>query len=71
MEITVADPRKPEILELLRQHWSFAAQHTPPEDVHALDPAGLLEPAVTLFSLCEDGQVRAIGALRVWQRAAT
>ena len=63
MEITVADPRTPEVLELLRQHWRFAAQHTPPEDVHALDIQGLLQPGVTLFSLHRGERVVAIGAL--------
>lgn len=64
MEFAVADPRSPEVSALLEQHRRFAHDHTPPDDVHALDVGGLLDPAVTLFSLMAQGAVLAIGALK-------
>jgi putative acetyltransferase len=64
MKITAADPRSPGVLALLEQHRRFAQHHTPPEDVHALDVDGLLDPAITLYSLTEGGTVVAIGALK-------
>ena len=62
--IAVADPREPDVHRLLEQHLRFARDVTPPEDVHALDLEGLLDPAVTLFSLREGGRLLAIGALK-------
>jgi putative acetyltransferase len=62
--ITVDDPRSPGVLALLDQHRRFAQQHTPPGDVHVLDVDGLLDPAVTLYSISENGTVLAIGALK-------
>ena len=38
--------------------------NTPPEDVHALDPDGLLDPAITVYSFRLEGQLLGIGALR-------
>ena len=58
------DPRAPDVRELLRRHLEFARATTPPEGVFALDANGLLDPAVTVFSLREDGDLIAIGALR-------
>src|SRR3954454_6956688 len=62
--IAVDDPRRADIVALLERHLAFAHEHTPPEDVHALDLTGLLDPAVTFFSARRDGQLLAIGALR-------
>jgi len=62
--IAVDDPRRPDIIALLERHLAFAHEHTPPEDVHALDLDGLLEPAVTFFSARHDGTLLAIGALK-------
>jgi putative acetyltransferase len=62
--IAVDDPRRPDIIALLERHLAFAHEHTPPEDVHALDLDGLLEPAVTFFSARHDGSLVAIGALK-------
>jgi hypothetical protein len=63
-EISVDDPRVDAVRALLEQHLAFAHATTAPEDVFALDVAGLLDPAVTLFSLREGGVVLAIGALK-------
>ena len=48
--IAIDDPRDPDIVALLERHLGFARETTPPEDVHALDLDGLLDPAVTFFS---------------------
>jgi putative acetyltransferase len=58
------DPRAPDVRELLRRHLEFARATTPPEGVFALDAAGLLDPAVTLFSVRADSGLIAVGALR-------
>jgi putative acetyltransferase len=62
--IAVDDPRRADIVALLERHLAFAHEHTPPEDVHALDLAGLLDPAVTFFSARRDGELLAIGAIK-------
>jgi len=49
---------------LLQRHLAFARATTPPEGVHALDTGGLLDPAVTFFSLRRDDELIAIGALK-------
>lgn len=58
------DPRSSDVRALLELHLRFAHEHSPPEDVHALDVDGLLDPAVTLFSVRNDGDLVAVGAIR-------
>ena len=58
------DPRRPEIQALLERHLEFARAQTPPEHSFALDEAGLLDPAVSLFSVRADGSVLGIGAIK-------
>jgi putative acetyltransferase len=63
--IATDDPRASDVLELLQRHLAFANEHSPPDDVHALDVEGLLDPTVTFFSARrEDGALLAIGALK-------
>jgi len=62
--ITVDDPRASDIRALVARHLEFAASHKPPEDIHALDVAGLLDPAVTVFSCRAGGDLLAVGALK-------
>jgi putative acetyltransferase len=64
MHISTDDPRAEDVRELLARHLSFARRHTPPEDVHALDVDGLVDPAVTFFSLRIGGDLLAVGALK-------
>jgi putative acetyltransferase len=45
-------------------HHAFAKRHSPPEDVHALDLAGLLAENVSFFSIREDGELLGVGALK-------
>ena len=58
------DPAAPDVHGLLSQHLQFAHEHSPPEDVHALDSAGLRHEDVTFFSARLDGTLLGVGALR-------
>jgi putative acetyltransferase len=58
------DPQAPDVLALLERHLAFANEHSPPEDVHALDVEGLLDPAVTFVSLRRSGELLGVGALK-------
>lgn len=62
--IAVDDPRVADVQGLLARHLAFVNEHSPPEDVHALDLSGLLDPAVTFFSARRADQLLAIGALK-------
>jgi putative acetyltransferase len=62
--IEVDDPRRDDVRALLEQHLGFAREVTPPEDVHALELDGLLDPAITFFSLRMDGELLGVGALK-------
>ena len=58
------DPRADDVRLLLHRHLAFAQSTTPPEDIHALDLDGLLDPAISFFSCRADGELLAIGALK-------
>ena len=62
--IALGDPRAADVSELLRRHLTFARSVTPPEDAHALEPEGLLDPSILFFSYRADGELLAVGALR-------
>jgi putative acetyltransferase len=62
--IAVDDPRASDIRALLDSHLTFAHEHSPPEDVHALDTDELLDPAITFFSARRQRELLAIGALK-------
>ncbi len=63
-QVTVDDPGAPDVRDVLARHLAFMHAQSPPEDVHALDVDGLLDPAVTFFSLRQDGELIALGALK-------
>ena len=63
-EISTDDPRAADVCALLERHLAFANLHSPPEDVHALDVAGLLDPAITFYSFRLNGELLAVGALK-------
>ncbi|HXQ61347.1 MAG TPA: GNAT family N-acetyltransferase [Acidimicrobiales bacterium] len=63
-EIAADDPRAEDVVELLGRHLAFARSHSPPEDVHALDVDGLLDPAVTFFTFRLHGELLGVGALK-------
>lgn len=58
------DPRADDVQMLLEAHLSFANEHSPPEDVHALDVTGLLADNVSFFSLRMHRELLAVGALK-------
>ena len=58
------DPRVDDVQVLLGDHLRFANEHSPPEDVHALDLDGLLADSVSFFSIRENGELLGIGALK-------
>ena len=62
--ISVENPRAGDVLALLERHLRFCREHSPPEDVHALDVSGLLEPEVTLFGCRSGGELLGVGALK-------
>ncbi len=62
--IGIDDPGADDVRALLERHLAFAHEHTPPEDVHALEPAALLQTAMTVFSARRDHQLLAVGALK-------
>jgi putative acetyltransferase len=63
-EISIDDPRATDVRALLERHLAFANLHSPPQDVHALDVAGLLDPAITFYSFRQNGELLAVGALK-------
>jgi putative acetyltransferase len=63
-EISIDDPRVSDVRYLLERHLAFANSHSPPEDVHALDVDGLLDPALTFFTLRRNNELLGVGALK-------
>jgi putative acetyltransferase len=63
-KISTDDPQAADVRALLERHLAFANLHSPPEDVHALDVAGLLDPAITFYSFRLNGELLAVGALK-------
>lgn len=63
-EVSIDDPGAPDVRLLLATHLTFARAPTPPEDAHALDVDGLLDPSVTFLSFRRDGVLLAVGALK-------
>ena len=65
VRVDVDDPRRPDVAQLIAAHLAFAHASSPRDDVHALDGAGLSDPAITFFSArSDDGALLAIGALK-------
>ncbi|WP_226370154.1 GNAT family N-acetyltransferase [Pseudonocardia oceani] len=65
MLIVVDDLTGPGIVALLDEHLRDMRATSPPESVHALDLDGLRDPAVTVWTVVEDGAVIGCGALKV------
>ena len=65
IEIAVTDPGEPDVVALLEGHLAFAAEHSPPEDIHALDLDGLRHPSITFPAARRDGVLLGCGALKV------
>jgi putative acetyltransferase len=62
--IKLDDVSGPEIQALLREHLEFAAQHSPPESIHALDVAGLKQPDISFWTAWKDAELLGCGALK-------
>ena len=63
MEIRVDDLSGPEIRGLLDEHLANMRQISPPESTHALPIEHLRDPAITFWSVWEDGELLGCGAL--------
>ena len=64
MDIRIDDLRGPEIARLLRAHLEFAARHSPPDLIHALDLDALRTPDITFWTVWERGELVGCGALK-------
>jgi putative acetyltransferase len=64
MNIKIDDLKGPEIYELLQEHLSSVALHSPPESVHALNIEELRQPDITFWTVWEDGELLGCGALK-------
>jgi putative acetyltransferase len=64
MELRKDDLSGEAIRALLRQHLASAAEHSPPESVHALDIEGLRRPDVSFWSCWEGDELLGCCALR-------
>jgi putative acetyltransferase len=64
LDIGIADPRTDDVRQLIELHLQFGRSHSPPQDAHALEVDGLLDPGVTLFSARGRGELLAIAALK-------
>ncbi len=64
LTIAVDDPRAADVRGLLERHLAHMNALSPPEDVHALDVDGLVDPAVTFFSARSGGRLLGVGALK-------
>ena len=64
-EISLDDPRKPEVRALLERHLTFCLSETPPEHSFALDADALVQPGIAFFSYRDgDGTVLGVGAIK-------
>lgn len=64
LEIRRDTPLAPEVLPLLQRHLEMMRAASPPESVHALDPAELAQPAIAFFTLREGENVLGMGAIK-------
>lgn len=66
MTVLVApdDPFAPDVLLLLDEHLADMRATSPPESVHALEPASLVGPGMTFFTAREAGELLGCGALK-------
>ncbi|UMG92429.1 GNAT family N-acetyltransferase [Nocardioides sp. TF02-7] len=64
MRIQVDDPRRADVLALLEEHLADMRATSPPESIHALDPDALAVPAISFWTLRDDGAVLGTAALK-------
>lgn len=64
MKIMLDDLSHPAVVGLLSEHMSDMLSNSPKDAVHALDHHGLKRPDIRFFTLWEQGQPAACGALK-------
>ncbi len=64
MRIELDDVSRPEVHAVLAEHLSDMYATSPAESVHALDVTALTDPAVTVWTLWDDGVVLGCAALK-------
>lgn len=64
IEIRRDRPVSPQVLPILQRHLDLMHASSPPESVHALDPAGLDTPDVAFFTLRDADAVLGMGAFK-------
>lgn len=65
LKIEVRNPRDPDMMRILQTHLDFCMSSTPIEHVHALDVSKLTTPDITVFGGKLDGELVAVGAIRI------
>ena len=64
LRIEPDDPGRDDVRALLTRHLDFAHEHSPPQDVHALDLDGLRVREVSFYSGRIEGELVVVGALK-------
>lgn len=64
MKITEGGLDDPRVVELLDEHLSGMAEHSPPDSIHALDLAGLEAADITFWTVWNGGELLGCGALK-------
>lgn len=64
MHIRLDDLQGPEIAALLTEHLRDMHATSPRESVHALDLSGLRQPAISFWTVWQDGKLAGCGALK-------
>ena len=64
MEIRQDDPTSPALAALIALHVAFGRAHTPAENAHVLDPAGLAAERVTFWTAWDGEALAGMAALR-------
>lgn len=62
--ISPDDPRREPVLALLRQHWTFTLEHSPPGQCYTFNADELAAPDVTFWSARRDQHVVGMIALK-------
>jgi len=64
VRLTLDDPTAPDVVVLLEEHLADMRATSPPESVHALDPAALAGPGLSFWTVRADGLVLGTAALK-------
>jgi len=64
MELRLGGLDDPAVADLLRLHLADTAQYSPPQSVHALDPAALAVPEISFWTAWDGAALLGCGALK-------